>query len=195
MTAQPKEKITMTQAEYLAMERCAIDTKHEYFNGEVFAMVGAKRNHVYINSNLIIALGGRLRESNSPCRPVANDMRVKIEAGYVYPDVVIHCGEAEFEDDEFDTLTNPVVIIEILSDSTEAFDRRKKFNYYQNISSLKDYVLISQDKYRVEQYTRQEKKNSWEYRSLNDIDQNLIIKSADCDVPLSEIYWGVKFES
>jgi Uma2 family endonuclease len=195
MTAHLKEKTTMTQAEYLAMERCAINTKHEYFSGEIFAMVGGKRNHVYINSNLIIALGGKLRESNSPCRPVANDMRVKIEAGYVYPDVVILCGEGEFEDDEFDTLTNPVVIIEILSDSTAAFDRGEKFNYYQGIATLKEYILVSQDRYRIEQYTRQEKKDTWEYRSLNDVNQNLTIKSTDCEVSLSEIYWGVEFAS
>ncbi len=122
-------------------------------------------------------------------------MRVKIKNGYVYPDVVIHCGEAQFEDDELDTLTNPVVIIEILSDSTAAFDRGEKFNSYQGIPTLKEYILISQDKYRVEQYIRTEKKDTWEYSSLKNIDQTLTIEAANCKIPLSEIYWDVSFET
>ena len=195
MAAQPKEKIAMPQEDYLSMERRSLDIKHEYFNGEIFAMTGARRNHNYINVNLISEIGNTLKTKNSDCRLFANDMRVKIEGGYVYPDVVIHCGEAEFEDDEFDTLTNPVVIMEILSDSTEALDRGKKFISYRAIPTLKEYILVSQDEYIVEQYTRKEKKDTWEYRSLNDIGQNLIITSVDCEIPLSEIYWNIEFES
>ncbi len=120
----PQKKSNITPAEYLAMERSSLNIKHEFFDGEIFALVGAKRNHVYINLNIAAGLHNKFKTNKSPCKVTANDMRVKIESGYVYPDIVIHCGEAQFEDNEFDTLTNPIIIMEILSDSTEAFDSR-----------------------------------------------------------------------
>ncbi len=120
-------------------------------------------------------------------------MRVKIAENYVYPDIVIYCGDAEFEDDEFDTLTNPVVIMEILSDSTEVFDRGKKFAYYQTIPTLQEYILVSQKECRVEQYTRSG--DGWLYRSYKGADRILKMESVNCELPLSEIYWEVEFES
>ncbi|MDD4273273.1 MAG: Uma2 family endonuclease [Desulfobacter postgatei] len=196
MTAQPKENNKMTPAEYLAMERNALDIKHEFFDGEIFAMVGARINHIRINANLTRELGNRFKNNKSSCEVLPNDMRVKIEAGYVYPDITILCEDPEFEGNEFDTLINPVVIIEILSKSTEAFDRGKKFNFYQAIPTLQEYVLVSQDEYRVEQFTRSDE-DKWEYRSYKNTEQvlKLKLKSVDCELPLSEIYWDVKFES
>jgi len=194
MTAQPKENNKITPTEYLKLERSSIDIKHEYFDGEIFAMVGAKRNHVRININLAGELRNNFKNNKSSCEVWPNDMRVKIENGYVYPDIAISCGDPEFEDNEFDTLTNPIIIIEILSNSTAAFDRGEKFNFYQGIPTLKEYILISQDKYRIEQYVRQEKKDTWEYRSLKSIDQTLKIESASCEIPLDEIYLNVSFQ-
>ena len=193
MTAQQKDKIHMASAEYLAMERSALEIKHEFFNGEIFAMTGAKKNHVYINSNLIRELGSGLKANKSPCKPIANDMRVKIETGYVYPDVIITCGEPEFEDNKFDTLTNPIAIIEILSASTEAFDRGEKFAHYQNIPTLQEYILVSQNKYFVEKFIRSEGK--WEYYSYKGDDQILPMASVDYELRLSEIYWDISFET
>ncbi|WP_321492103.1 Uma2 family endonuclease [uncultured Desulfobacter sp.] len=193
MTVQPKEENKMTPAQYLEMERSSLDIRHEFFNGEIFAMVGAKINHIRINVNLTGELRNKFKEENSSCEVLPNDMRVKIETGYVYPDIAISCGDAKFEDNAFDTLTNPVVIMEILSESTEAFDRGKKFAYYRTISTLQEYLLVSQDEYHVEQYIRREY-GKWEYCSYKGADQILKIKSINCELPLSEIYWGIQFE-
>ena len=127
MTVKRQKKNKMTPGEYLALERSSLDIKHEFFDGDVFAMVGAGINHNRININLAGELRNRFKADNSPCEVLSNDMRVKIENNYTYPDIVIFCGDAQFEDNKFDTLTNPVIIIEILSDSTEAFDRGDKF--------------------------------------------------------------------
>jgi len=194
MIAHPKEENNMTPAEYLARERSSLDLKYEFFNGEIFAMVGAKINHIRINANLTGELRNKFKGDNSTCEVLSNDMRVKIETGYVYPDIVICCGDAEFEDNKFDTLTNPVVIMEILSDSTEAFDRGKKFAYYRTISTLQEYILVSQDEYHVEQYIHRNN-GKWEYCSYKGADQILKIDSVNYELPLSEIYWGIKFES
>ena len=194
MTAQPQEKNKMTQGEYLSFESSSLDVKHEFFNGEVFVMVGAKKNHIYINANLTRELGNKFKTNKSTCKAVSNDMRVKIADNYVYPDIVIHCGDAEFEDNEFDSLTNPVGVMEILSDSTEAFDRGKKFAYYRAISTLQEYILVSQNEYHVEQFIRSDD-GKWEYRSYEGKDQILKMESVNCDLPLSEVYWDIQFES
>ncbi|EIM63093.1 Uma2 family endonuclease [Desulfobacter postgatei] len=193
MTAQPQEKNKMTPREYLTRERNSFDIKHEFFNGEIFAMVGAERNHNRININLTAKLYNKFETDKFACNLFSNDMRVKIEDSYAYPDIVIFCGDAKFEDNEFDTLTNPVIIMEILSDSTEAFDRGDKFAYYRAIPTLKEYILISQKKIRVEQFILRDD-NKWEYRSYEGTNLVLNMQSIQCELPLSEIYLNVKFE-
>ena len=193
MTAQPQEKNKMTPREYLTRERSSFDIKHEFFNGEIFAMVGAGRNHNRINVNLTRELGNDFKANQFACDLFSNDMRVKIEDSYAYPDIVIFCGDAKFEDNEFDTLTNPVIIMEILSDSTESFDRGDKFAYYRAIPTLKEYILISQKKIRVEQFILRDD-NKWEYRSYEGTNLVLNMESIQCELPLSEIYLNVKFE-
>ena len=194
MTARPQEKNNMTPAGYLAMERNSLDIKYEFLDGEIFAMVGAKINHIRINANLTGELRNKFKGNKSTCEVLSSDMRVKIEDGYVYPDIVISCGDAKFEDNEFDTLTNPVVIMEILSDSTEAFDRGKKFAFYRAIPTLQAYILVSQDEYHVEQFIRRDN-GKWEYCSYKGINQILKVASVNCELPLSEIYWDIKFKS
>jgi len=194
MTAQPQNKQKMTPGEYLALERSSLDIKYEFFNGEAFAMVGAGRNHNRINVNLTRELSYHFKTDQFACDLFSNDMRVKIKGSYAYPDIVIFCGDAEFEDNEFDTLTNPVIIMEILSDSTEAFDRGDKFAYYQVIPTLKEYILVSQKKYRIEQFILSDD-NKWEYRSYEGRDKVLKMESIGCELRLSEIYLNVKFES
>ena len=193
MTAQPQDKNKMTPGEYLALERNSLDIKYEFFDGEAFAMVGAGKNHNRINVNLTVELGGKFKADKSSCNLFSNDMRVKIAENYVYPDIVIYCGDAEFEDNEFDTLTNPVIIMEILSESTEAFDRGKKFAYYRKIPTLQEYILISQTEYHVEQYIRSDD-SKWEYRSYEGAGQILKMESVQCELPLSEIYWDIKLD-
>lgn len=185
MSTLPQRSL-LTAAEYLEMERKA-EFKSEYFQGEVFAMAGASRPHNRIVSNVISALNPHLL--NHGCNIYPSDMRVKIEKinKYTYPDVVVTCGKEIFEDDEVDTLLNPVVIFEILSDSTEAYDRGKKFQHYQFVESLSEYVLITQDACRVERYIRQ-KDGTWLYYGYQNLDDIVKLESVNCELALKNIY-------
>src|SRR5438128_137657 len=137
-------KLPIAPEEYLARERQA-ETKSEYYEGEIFAMAGGSEEHSLIATNVLIELGLQLRDR--PCKIYNNDLRVQVdeEGPYTYPDVSVVCGEAKFVDAEVDTLLNPTVIVEVLSHTTEAWDRGGKFERYQQMPSLKAYVLIAQD--------------------------------------------------
>src|SRR5712691_1212035 len=152
MSSQVKPFIT--PAEYLALERKA-EYKSEYLNGEVFAMTGASRKHNLIVTNILISLGQQLR--GRPCEAYSSDMRVKVTTPglYTYPDVVVVCGKPEFEDEEVDTLLNPTLLIEVLSTSTERYDRIAKTSYYRTLDSLTEHLLVAQHEVRIEQYVRQ----------------------------------------
>lgn len=192
MSAQPKP-IRLSTEEYLARERRA-EFKSEYFNGELFAMAGAQQAHNLIVGNLLRTLGNQLLERD--CKVYSSDMRVKIAKinKYTYPDVVVTCGKENFEDAEVDTLLNPVVIFEILSDSTEAYDRGKKFQHYQFLESLSEYVLISQDAVRVEQYIRQSDK-TWQYSQYQELGDLVKLESVNCELALKDVYVKVEIES
>ncbi|MCB9454158.1 MAG: Uma2 family endonuclease [Anaerolineaceae bacterium] len=182
---------TMTEEEYLAFERQS-DIKHEYLNGEIFAMSGASRKHILICVSTTNALFDLL--SNDPCEIYQTDMRVKVGTGrlYTYPDIVIACGEPEFTEDKEDTLLNPIIIIEVLSPSTEIYDRGKKFQYYREIESLREYILVSQDSPRVERYLRQEN-DAWLYTDANGLDAHITLESVGCTLPLANMYRKVTF--
>ncbi|HJY82799.1 MAG TPA: Uma2 family endonuclease [Candidatus Binatia bacterium] len=184
MPSQPQK--LLTAEEYLAFERKA-EFKSEYFAGEMFAMVGASQRHNLIAANIIRALGNQLLER--PCNVYPSDMRVKISKinKYTYPDIVVACGEEQFENEQNDTLLNPAVIIEILSESTEAYDRGKKFEHYQSLESLREYLLISQDPYRVEQYVRRDDR-TWTYFELHQAADTVHLPTIDCDLSLKDIY-------
>ena len=180
----------LTPEEYLAWERKA-DTKHEYLRGEIIAMSGASFFHNIITSNITAVLNNQLMGSD--CIVVASDMRVRTqpEASYFYPDVLVVCGEPRFADNAFDTLLNPIVLVEVLSPSTEMYDRGEKFEHYQQITSLQEYILVSQDEVRVERYRQQGM--DWqptEFRSLEDV---LSLPSIDCELSLDDIYSRVEF--
>lgn len=176
--------------EYLEIERAA-ESKSEYFNGEMFLMSGASREHSAIAVEVTAIVRNQLR--GKPCRPFSNDTRVKIpNRNYCYPDLTIVC-DPEWQDDEFDTLLNPIIIFEILSPSNEAWDRGGKFREYQRISSLREYVLISQDKPLVEIYSRRE--GGWLLRSVEGRDQSIPLESLEnLALPLHEVYESVVFE-
>jgi Uma2 family endonuclease len=176
--------------EYLALEREA-ETKSEYFNGHIYAMAGASHEHGLISHNCSRELGNQLK--SRPCELFTADMRTKVDPTglYTYPDIVIVCDEPQFEDAHHDTLLNPIVIIEILSSSTEAYDRGEKFAHYRKLDSLREYVLVSQDRVRVEQYVRQGEK--WVLAELSGRDDVLQLESVDCEVSLREIYLKVEF--
>ena len=185
------EKKHLTIEEYLALERKS-EYKSEYYRGEMFAMTGASRKHGLI----AMCVGGDIfsQLENSPCEVFQSDMRVKIEASgmYVYPDVVVACDNPQYEDDALDTLINPQVVIEILSDSTEKYDRGAKFEHYRRLSSLKQYVLITQDRPMVESYIRQED-DQWILWASSDMDAVLQLPAIGCQVPLQRIYRRVTF--
>ena len=162
------------------------------WDGEVFAIGGASKEHNRIALNCASAINQLLCER--PCEAYMADMRVKNfqTESYFYPDIVATCEKPKFEDGEFDTLINPQVIVEVLSKSTEAFDRGRKFTDCQLLESLKEYVLISQDHMLVERYTRQTE-STWEYWSSIKPDDHLVLNSIDCQIPLSAIYSKVEF--
>jgi Uma2 family endonuclease len=174
--------------EYLAWERQQ-PTKHEYVDGAIVAMAGASIPHNTIVANVLRSLGNALLEK--PCRVLASDTRVKIPARsrYRYPDASIACDPLAYEDDEVDTLLNPTVIVEVLSDSTEREDRKDKFRDYRSISSFREYLLVAQDEPRVEHFTRQES-GLWSYRDAGAGDV-LTIVSCGIELRVDELYLKV----
>jgi Uma2 family endonuclease len=172
--------------EYLELERKS-ETKSEYLKGEVFAMTGASLRHNLIVTNMVAALKQQLKQTD--CKVVASDMRVAAPGAtlYTYPDVAAFCGEPKLEDEQFDTLLNPCLIVEVLSRSTAAYDREIKFGLYRTIESLTEYVLVAQDGCHVAQCAKQPD-GRWlltDYRSPED---TLRLESVKCSLPLKEIY-------
>lgn len=180
----------LTPAEYLNLERKAV-TKNEYLSGQIVAMSGASNAHNIITMNTANQLYNQLVDRN--CLVYASDMRVRVQApvSYVYPDITVVCGEPRFEDDVFDTLLNPTVVIEVLSLSTAAYDRREKFTRYQQIASLKAYILISQSQIFVEHHLRQE--SQWRATEFQKFDDVVPVTSIKCELLLGHIYRRVTF--
>ena len=186
----PQLKPRLTPEDYLAIERSA-EFKSEYFDGEIFAMAGASRAH----NAIVLNVGSEIRQhlKNRSCKAYVNDMRVKVSPTglYTYPDVVVVCGKEQFEDTHLDTLLNPTLIIEVLSDSTEAYDRGRKFEHYRHLDSLVEYVLIAQQRPHVESYRRQPD-HQWLLTECSGLDATLRLQSIDCDLALAEIYAKVE---
>ena len=172
--------------EYLALERKA-EFKSEYMEGLVYALAGASRRHNLIVGNTVTALNIQLRERN--CRVYPSDIKVKIRTAnrFFYPDVSVVCGDDEFVDGEQDVILNPTVIVEVSSESTAAFDRGKKFLSYQQIESLRDFVLISQDEVMVEGYARQGNE-TWLYTKMTGLEGQLTLPSIKCQLLLRDVY-------
>src|SRR6266446_4681156 len=172
--------------EYLRLERQS-EYKSEYVNGEIFAMTGASRKHNLVAGNIFRELSQQLKSRQ--CEAYVGDMRVKVTATglYTYPDVVVVCGEPKFEDEHLDILLNPTVLVEVLSKSTERYDRIAKSSYYRTLDSLAEHLLVAQDKVRLEQYSRQSDRQ-WlllDYRTLEDV---VGLQSIDCSLALRDVY-------
>jgi Uma2 family endonuclease len=184
MSSQARERYT--PEEYLALERQA-QCKSEYYAGEIFAMVGASRWHNLIVANVIGELRSQLK--GRPCTTYPSDMRVKVSPTglYTYPDVTVVCGEALFEDNQQDTLLNPTLIVEVLSASTEAYDRGGKFAHYRKLPSLMEYVLITQTKPHIEHYLCQQD-NRWLLSEVDSVQDTLHLPAIDCYLALAEVY-------
>jgi Uma2 family endonuclease len=191
MVALP-QKMRMTEAEYLEFERKS-ESKHEFIDGEVFAMSGASRAHNLICTQLITILTNQLHHKDYEV--YLSLMRVKISANkYVYPDVSVVSGEAQLADEQLDNLLNPILIIEVLSDSTEAYDRGLKFRNYRQLASLQEYVLIAQDKPSIERFVRQAD-GTWNIaaKDAEGLDSSVELTSIGCTLHLAEVYERVVF--
>ena len=175
----------ITAEEYLAFERPAKD-KHEFIGGRIVAMTGASDRHNVIASNVFGEIWTQLKGTNY--RPFASDMRVNAKKGnYFYPDIVVTCGERKFEDNKKDILLNPTLILEVLSKSTKLKDRNEKFESYILLESLTDYVLIEQDKMKIEHYSRIDEKN-WNVRIYTQADEEIIFESIKCKLSVADVY-------
>jgi Uma2 family endonuclease len=175
----------LTPEEYLAFERRA-EFKSEYRAGLIHAMSGASREDNLIAGNLFGELRERFRDR--PCEAYVSDMRVWVSRAnaYFYPDVVAVCGEPQFQDETFDSLRNPSVIVEVSSKSTMRYDRGKKFDDYRTIPSLRQYIIVAQDEVRIECFTRVE--DAWTIRVFTNLDDRLSLESIDCEIPLASVY-------
>ena len=190
MVANARKKWTVE--EYLAFERSS-EEKHEYWDGEIFAMSGASRQHNLVVVNTITSLNAQLAQQ--PCEVYPSVMRIKVNAiKYTYPDVSVVCGEPRFADNEFDNLLNPTIIIEVLSPSTEKYDRDKKFEHYQGIPSLEEYVLVAQDRTRIEHYVRKSA-GDWLYSQATTLEAKVELPSINCTLLLADVYRKVTFEA
>ncbi|HEY0154369.1 MAG TPA: Uma2 family endonuclease [Longimicrobium sp.] len=178
----------VTPEEYLAFDR-ASDVPNEYVNGEIRAMTGASREHGLLVTNVTGLLHGLLR--GRPCEIFSHGIRVRIplKGNYVYPDVVVACGGTQLEDDEHDTLLNPVVVFEVLSPSTAAYDRGEKWDMYRRIPSLRDYLLVSQTEPLVHRYRRSgEEQQIWEFDPTEGLDASIEMESIGCVLQMADIY-------
>lgn len=177
--------------EYLTLERSAT-CKSEYLNGHLVSMARASRRHNLIAGNLLREVSQQLREW--PCEAYISNMRVKVSHTglYAYPDVVIACGEIRFEDSDDDTLLNPTVIVEVLSPSTEAYDRGEKFAHYRRLESLQEYLLVAQDKVRIEHYVRQGAQ--WVLSEISDLNDTVHLTAVEGTIALQAIYDKVQFD-
>ena len=188
-----QQKAHVAVAEYLSTERASSD-KHEFAFGEIYAMGGASARHVEIVSNLVRELGNQLRQR--PCRVYSTDLRLCVDTDhrYTYPDVVVVCGQPQFLDDQLDTLLNPDLIVEVLSESTRNYDRGDKFQQYRGIPSFREYLLVDQAKAHVERYSKQNNGtwSLWETDSLREV---VHLESISVELPLSEIYFKIDFET
>ncbi len=181
---------TWTVEQYLEFERTS-EIKHEYLDGSIYAMTGASPNHNLIAVNTAASLHAQLRKH--PCIVFPSDQRVKADRLYAYPDISVVCGTPQYTDETPRTLLNPTVIVEVLSPSTEAYDRGTKSQHYRELASLQEYLLIAQDSYRVEHYVRQHN-GQWLLSDVVGIDATLELASIGCTLSLADVYEKVTFE-
>lgn len=187
--AHPKR--LLSPEEYLAIER-DVPGKHEYYRGVMFAMGGASREHNLITGNIAAALHAQL--SKRPCESYQNDMRVKVSPTglYTYPDVVVTCEQPRFEDKVLDTLLNPQAIIEVLSDTTEKYDRGKKFEHYRQLESLREYMLVAYDRPHLELFTHGDD-GVWRLSEVSGLEARIEMPAIGCRLALADVYAKVEF--
>lgn len=184
MSAQPE--VYLSPDEYLLQERQRA-YKSEYLAGHIYALAGGSRRHNLLVANIVAALHRQLRQRS--CTVYPSDLRIHIPGRnyYTYPDVSVACEPLRFTDDEQDTVLNPVVIIEVLSKSTENYDRGRKFKHYRTITSFQEYLLIAQDSVHIEHYVRQPD-NQWLFVDVDDPNETIVLSCIQCDLLVTDIY-------
>jgi Uma2 family endonuclease len=189
MSAVPKPQ-KLTVAEYLAVEKAA-EFKSEFYRGEMFAMAGASREHNRVTENLVVELGRRFL--GGPCQTFSRDLRVRVDpAGlYTYPDLIIVCDPPQYAAEDRDTLVNPQVIVEVLSPSTERYDRGDKYAMYQGQPTIREVLLVSQDRVRVERFVRNPDE-TWTQTVFADPAGEFALATVPVRVPLADVYRGVE---
>lgn len=193
MSALPMIDKPMSEADYLAFDRES-EVKHEFIDGRVYAMSGASEAHNLIAGSIYVSLYTQLRAR--PCKVYPSDMKVRTPStrSYIYPDISVVCGDAEFDGDSRDILLNPTVVIEVLSPNTERFDRGRKFQRYRELESLQEYVLVAQDSPHVERFARQDN-GLWQLSEVHGQPASLPLTSIACALRLAEIYEQIDFGS
>ena len=183
----------VTPEEYLAAERLS-ETRSEYVDGVVYPMTGARLNHIQIVSNITVELANQLK--GRPCRVLQSELKIRLQESrkFFYPDVTVLCDEPQFHDERRDIILNPLIVVEVLSKSTEAFDRGAKFQAYRTIESLKEYLLVEQNTPLVEQYVRHED-GKWALSTAAGLENSLTLPSIGCTLNLGAVYDKVDFNS
>jgi len=189
----PQRVRRLTRAEYLDIERVAA-YRSEYFDGEMFAMAGGSPRHSLISANLIRELGNRLKWR--PCAACESNLRILVSATglYTYPDASVVCGPLEFEDPRRDTVLNPTLLVEVLSESTEAYDRGKKFSHYRQFPSLREYLLVSQEEAKIERFLRNDD-GTWTLTEAAGLAATLPLPSLGIEIGLEEVFDKVDFSA
>ena len=189
MPTQPKPYLTPEQ--YLEIDRAA-ERRSEYYNGEIFPMSAVSLNHTRIVTNLTVSFFAQFHGRS--CEVAGSDLRVRTEprGPYFYPDLVVFCGLPHLADRRRDTLTDAAVIIEVLSPSTERYDRTFKWEYYQKLASLKDYLMVAQDQVKIEHNVRRDN-GSWEMRETTDLEAVIELPSIGCTFRVADAYARVEF--
>ena len=191
--ALPQRVPNLTRAEYLAKERAA-SYRSEYFDGEMFAMAGGSPRHSLIKVNVVGEIRERLK--HSPCTAYDSDLRILVARTglYTYPDASVICGSLEFEDQHHDTVLNPTLLVEVLSESTEAYDRGKKFSHYRQIPTLREFLLVSQEEPKIERFLRNDD-GTWTLTEAAGLDSTLPLPALGIEIALREIYDKVDFSA
>ena len=179
--------------EYIAHER-ETGVKYEYHNGKIFALAGGTLNHGLLCGNIFLELSSKLKDNNSGCKPVNSEVKLNIKSknSFVYPDSMVICGEMEIAESDQNSITNPVLIVEVLSKSTADHDRGDKFYLYRQISTLQEFVLIEQEKPIVEVYYKPPQTDSWQISRFEGLDSNVILKSLNLKIKMSDLYYDIK---
>jgi len=186
--------LKMRESDYLEFEEQS-DIRHEYVDGHVYAMAGSDWKHAMITQSASSALYAQLRGKN--CRVSATDLRLKVQSkkvSYRYPDIMVICGDLEFAPDRTDTITNPIMLIEVLSPSTALEDRNAKLDEYRAIPSVQDYLLVTVDEAKIEIFSRQSDSDKWLYESFKGLDAEIHLASINCTLALADVYEQVPMD-